>query len=238
MHDFDLVIPLEGPNTFGMYPTPFASFTVYNMQEDLIGRYSSTLSLGGEPIARNPAMTVHEYFQSHPLLSQNPYYPFHRTEFYLAQMWLHNGIPQGVMDQLIRGFREIKPAGAPKTANDFLHQDEIRIRSVQDIKKMISFMPETNDGDEWVKIRLNLPEQWAALDKLPEADGLYVYIRKNIWEVISSLFGNPQFAGLIHTKFSEEFDTSTTYRDENRNHVNPRVYSEMWTAEWWREMQV
>jgi hypothetical protein len=185
-----------------------------------------------------PEMAVDHYFNYNKYLQKNHYYPFNRTEFYLAQMWLHRGIGQAVMDRIIKDFRDIKPAGTPRKASDLLRQDDIRIRSIQDIKKIIELMPESHDGTTWIKKRVNLPAQWKALNILPEGQGLYVYIRKDIWKVIKDLFGNPRFSGLIYTKFCEKFDRTTTYRNENGDYDNPRIYGEMWTAEWWRETEV
>jgi hypothetical protein len=198
----------------------------------------SLLEIGGEPIWQEPQKTVDEYLRSHKHLSTNEFYPFTRTEFYLAQTWLDGGLPQGVMSQIIQDMKNIKPPGAPKTPSNFLRQDEIRIQSVDDIKKLISFMPEMHKGTEWIKIRIPLSKRFKALNDLSDADGLFAYVRKDIWKVIADLFGNPRFAGLIQAMYSETRDETTTIKNAAGETVHPLVFSEMWTGEWWKETQV
>jgi hypothetical protein len=128
--------------------------------------------------------------------------------------------------------------GAPREPTDFLRQDEIRIRSVEDIKKLIECMPESDDGMEWIKVRVPLSKRFQKLNNLPEAYGLFVYVQKDIWKIIVHLFGNPRFAGLIGLNYRKEVDTSTTMRNTAGEHVHPQVFSEMWTGDWWRDAEV
>jgi uncharacterized protein (UPF0147 family) len=195
-------------------------------------------TLAGEPIRKEPRKTIKEYLKLHKSLSTNPYYPFTRTEFYLAQTWLDGGLSQNVMNRIIQDMRDIKPSGAPKSESNFLRQDEIRVRSVEDIKKLIRFMPEMHEGAEWIKIRVPLSKRFKALNELSEGDGLFAYVRKDIWKVIAELFGNPRFAGLIKTLYREIRDKTTTIKNAAGETVHPLVFSEMWTGGWWKEAQV
>jgi hypothetical protein len=142
------------------------------------------------------------------------------------------------MNQIIKDLSEIKPHGAPREPSDFLRQDEIRIRSVEDIKKLIKCMPESDDGTEWIKVRVPLSKRFQKLNDLPEAYGLFVYVRKDIRRVIANLFGNLCFAGLIGLKYSKEIDESTTMKNLAGEDVHPQVFSEMWTGIWWRDAEV
>lgn len=57
--------------------------------------------------------------------------------------------------------------------------------------------------------------------------------------MLRGLVGSERFKGLFHTKFEERCDKSTTWRNPKTGQTeNPRVFSEMWHSDWWRDAEV